>query len=116
MGSKLTHQTSPLFTCYVLKGHLCPIQGFRFSLFVFLHLGVCQFQVWANYMRANQFLNKFADFAWTDGLMKTFINFLIYGYGQLFLHISPPLYAYGIRIINRYVNNSATYRWFRLKA
>src|SRR4030042_7141904 len=59
-GSKLTHQTSPLFMRYVLESCLGPIQGFCFSLFVLCHLGVCQFEILTNYVRANQCFNKFA--------------------------------------------------------
>ena len=57
-------------------------------------------------MWANQSFNKFADFAGADGFMKTFINFLIYGYGQFFC-IGVLLYCtYSIRVMKCYVNNS----------
>src|SRR3990170_3619843 len=106
-GSKSTHQTSPLFMGAVPEGCLGPFQRLFLPGLVLRHSGVFRFQVRSHDMWTHQLFDKFADLTGPDHMMKTLINFLVDGDGQLLLHETTSQTV--IRIIYVYVSGLSTF-------
>src|SRR3989304_5898750 len=106
-GSKLTHQTSPLFMGAVPEGCLGPFQRFLLAGLILRHLLVSRLELGSDNMRAHEFLDKLADLSRSDDLMEAFVDLLFDGDRQLLLHgIPPAIYTYTVRILGMPVKNS----------